>query len=90
MFTCNCGKSYKTEAGYNKHINACEYADLDINKVYMLGKLINDSNKFLFHVALGKIRKLAKEEGISQDIAKDKLMKDAILKYRKSLWNRVK
>ena len=87
MFECNCGKSYKSEAGYKKHIQTCEYVDLEINKVYSLGKIINESNKFLFHVALGKIRKLAKEKGISQDIARDMLQKEAILKYKKSLWD---
>jgi hypothetical protein len=87
LFECNCGKGYKTEAGYKKHIQTCEYADLDVDKVYRLGKLINDSNKFLFHVALGKINKMAKEQGVSKDIAKDILMKQAILKYRKSLWD---
>ena len=87
MFECNCGKTYKTESGYNKHVKACEYADIDIETVYRLGKLINETNKFLFHVALGKIRKLSKEKGVSQDIAKDMLQKEAILKYKKSLWD---
>ena len=87
MFECNCGKSYKTEKGYIDHISKCEYVDLDIKKVLRLGRLINNSNKFLFHVALGKIRKFAKENGIPQEDAKKILTKEAILKYKKSLWD---
>jgi len=87
MFECNCGKSYKTEKGYTKHLESCDYADIEIDKVLRLGMIINDCNKFLFHVALGKIRKTAKEKGVSQEIAKDMLQRDAILKYKKSLWD---
>jgi len=87
MFNCNCGKTYKTETGYNKHISNCKYVDLDPDKVYRLGKLISEYNKFLFRAPLGKIRKVAKDENVSEDIAKDIVLKQVILKYKKSLWD---
>lgn len=87
MFTCNCGHSLATEKGINSHITKCEYADLDIEKVYMLGYMIDEVDRKLFHVALGKIKKYAKTEGMEFDQAKRLLQKEAIYKYRKSLWD---
>lgn len=87
MFVCNCGKEFKTEGGLNRHVVDCPYASMDFNKIYNLGDMINEVDKKLFHVALGKIKKYAKENQIEFDQAKKILQKEAIYKYRKSLWD---
>lgn len=87
MFECNCGKVYKTKSSFDKHVKLCEYTNLNLEKVYNLGLIINDTNKFLFHVHLTKIRKKAKDESITQEKAKELLTKEIIFKYRKSLWD---
>ncbi len=87
MFTCNCGKEFKTENGLTKHKTDCPYADLNIDKIYNLGYLIDEVDKKLFHVPLSKIKKFAKENHLEIDKAKRLLQKEAIYKYRKSLWD---
>lgn len=87
MFECKCSKEYKTETAFNKHVLICPYTNIDLTKIYAIGKLINEENKFLFHVALGKIKKYAKDNEISFDDAKTVLQKEVIYKYRKSLWD---
>jgi len=87
MFTCICGKSYKTEKGYLKHTVTCPYTDMNLKQVYRLGNMIHDSNKFIFHVQVGKINKYRKENNCSRDEAYDILLKENIYKYRKTLWD---
>jgi len=87
MFKCNCGKEYKTEKGLTKHKVDCPYKDIDLKKIYRLGFLIAEVDKNLFFVPLGKIKKKAKDENISFDESKKELIKLAIYKYRKSLWD---
>src|SRR5574343_1086875 len=87
MFECNCGKEFKTEGGLSRHIVECPYADIDLNKIYLLGEMIDEVDKKLFHVALGKIKKYAKENQIEFNDAKKLLQREAIYKYRKSLWD---
>lgn len=87
MFSCNCGKEFKTESGLTKHKADCPYADLSVEKIYRLGYLIDEVDKKLFHIPLSKIKKFAKENQIEVDDAKRQLQKEAIYKYRKSLWD---
>ena len=88
MVKCLCGKEYKTDNKfYTKHIENCDYVDLNIDKVYMLGYMIDEVDKRLFHVHLSSIRKYAKENNIAPDEAKKELQKKNIYKYRKSLWD---
>lgn len=86
MFVCNCNKEYKTENSFNKHISTCPYANLNIEKVYNLGYLIDEFDKKLFHVPLGKIKKFAKENDIDSITSRQHLQKESIYKFRKSLW----
>ena len=87
MFNCNCGKEYKTESGFLKHNESCQYADLSLEKIYMLGYMIDIYDKKMFHVALSKIKKYSKDNNLDFDIAKKELQKSSIYKYRKSLWD---
>lgn len=87
MFNCNCGKEYKTEKGFLKHIDVCSYADIDIDKVYMLGEMIGELDRQLFHVHLGTIKKHSKVNEISIKESRKILQLAAIYKYRKTLWD---
>lgn len=87
MSVCNCGKEYKLEKAFNKHLEECLYASMDLEKIYNLGYMINDVDKKLFHVSLAKIKKYSKDNNCDIDIAKKELQKDIIYKYRKSLWD---
>lgn len=87
IFVCKCAKEYKTETGFIKHQKICDYKDIDLNKIYNLGYMINEIDKKLFHVSLSSIKKYSKENNISADNAKKELQKKAIFKYRKSLWD---
>lgn len=87
MFSCNCGKEFKTESGLSRHKSECPYAELSIDKIYNLGYLIDEVDKKLFHVPLSKIKKVSKENQIDVDNARRQLQKEAIYKYRKSLWD---
>lgn len=87
MSVCNCGKEYKLEKSFNKHLEECLYASMDLEKIYNLGYMINDVDKKLFHVSLAKIKKYSKDNNCDIDIAKKELQKDIIYKYRKSLWD---
>ena len=87
MFSCNCGKEFKTENGLIKHRTACPYAEINLEKIYTLGYMIDEVDRKMFHVPLGKIKRFAKENDIEVDQAKRQLQKDAIYKYRKSLWD---
>jgi len=87
MFKCMCGKTYKTEKGHLKHISSCKYNNIDLKKIYRLGLIIHENNKFLFHVHFGKINKLKKEGNYTKSEAEEILLKENIFKYRKSLWD---
>jgi hypothetical protein len=87
MLECNCGKEFKTENGLSKHVSECPYAELVVEKIYNLGHMINEVDKKLFHVALGKIKKYAKDNQISFEQSQKILQEEAIYKYRKSLWD---
>ena len=87
MLVCNCGKEYKTTKGLSSHQNKCEYAELDINKVYKIGHMIDEINRKLFNVAIGSIKKFAKVNNTTFDDAKKILQEEAIYKYRKSIWD---
>ncbi len=86
MYECNCGAEYKTEKGLLKHINKCEFVDMDLNKVYRLGKIIQNESD-LFHVHFGKLKKYMKENNLSMDEAREILLKHNIYSFRKSIWN---
>ncbi len=87
MFNCICGKSYKTEKGHLKHAVTCQYVTMNLTKVYRLGKMIHDCNKFLFHVHFGKVNKYIKENGCTREEAQNILLEQNIYKYRKTLWD---
>lgn len=87
MFACNCGKEYKTEKGLSSHQEKCDYADINIDRIYKLGGMIDDVDKKLFHVSLGSIKKYAKLNTVEFDDAKKILQQEIIYKYRKSLWD---
>jgi len=86
-FKCFCGKKYKTEKGYLKHASNCRYSEMDLKKIYRLGKLIHESNNFLFHVHFGKLNKYKKENDCTREEAYDILLEENIFKYRKTLWD---
>lgn len=90
IFICGCGKEFKTVTGFEKHRSACVYSNIDLNKIYMLGNMINECGKKLFQAPLGKIKKYAKENQITFADAQKKLHNDEIYKYRKSLWDILK
>lgn len=87
MLVCNCGKEYKTEKGFSNHQNKCSYINLNIEKVYKLGRMIDDVDRRLFHVSLGSIKKYVKTNDVEIDEAKIILKKEIIYKYKKSLWD---
>mgnify|MGYP007095262314 CR=1 FL=1 len=83
MSVCNCGKEYKLEKTFNKHLEECLYASMDLEKIYNLGYMINDVDKKLFHVSLAKIKKYSKDNNCDIDIAKKELQKDIMWNF----WN---
>jgi len=87
MFICNCGKEYKTETGFVKHQKNCPYIDLNINKIYNLGYMIDNVDKRIFYVPVGKIKKKSKENNITFEEAKKIIQQENIYKYRKALWD---
>lgn len=87
MLKCICGKTYKTSKGHMNHIANCEYVNMDLKKIYRLGKMIHETNKFLFHVHFGKLNKYKKENECTRDEAYEILLKENIFKYRKTLWD---
>lgn len=87
MFICNCGKEYKTENGFIKHQNSCQYTDLNIEKIYKFGYMLDEVDRRLFNVPVTKVNKYSKTNNIPFDVARKELQKSYIYKYRKSLWD---
>lgn len=87
MFSCNCGKEYKTEKPYLKHIDECNYSDASLEKMYLLGFMINEQKPLLFRPSIASAKKLMKSEGMNKDEAMEEALKNNILKFRKSLWD---
>lgn len=84
---CICGYKCGTEKPFLKHTTVCQYLDLEIEKVYQIGFMIDDICNFLFHVSLRTIHKYSKNNNISIEDARIKLKSEIMFKYRKSLWD---
>lgn len=87
MFNCNCGKEYKTEKPYLKHIDTCDYAESSMDKMYLLGFMINEQKPLLFRPSIASTKKVMKAKGLNKDEAFDEALKENIYKFRKSLWD---
>ncbi len=87
MFNCNCGKVYKTEKPYLKHIDECPYSECTEYKMYLLGFMIQEQKPLLFRPSIASTKKVMKAKGLNKDEAFDEALKDNIYKFRKSLWD---
>lgn len=84
---CHCGKKFKTINGFEKHVLNCHYSNMDIKKIYNLGLMIHDISPRFFSVSLQSIKKYSKTNQTDIATSKNNLIKDAILKYKKSLFD---
>lgn len=87
MFNCTCGKEYKTEKPYKKHIDTCKYADSSLQTMYMLGLMIHEQKPLLFRPSIASAKKLMKAMELNKDDAMAEALKANIFKFRKSLWD---
>ena len=90
MFSCTCGKDYKLEKPYLKHLDICEYSEASLQKMYMIGLMINEKKPLLFRPSIASTKKLMKSMKLSKDEAMSEALKLNIYKFRKSLWNIIK
>jgi len=87
MFSCTCGKEYKTEKPYLKHIDICEYAESSLQKMYMVGLMIHEKKPLLFRPSIASAKKLMKSMELNKDEAMAEALKANVFKFRKSLWD---
>jgi hypothetical protein len=89
LFECKCGKTYKTKKGYENHIKKCPYADMDLDKVYFIGNIINDVFKFFEPNGreIVNLKRKLKNENISDKKLHEIALFNNIYKYRKMIWD---
>jgi hypothetical protein len=85
MFKCPCGKEYKREDFYKKHIESCPYYDLDEKKVLYIGEKILDCYN-VYYPNRKLLKECVKQFGNKDDCYK-LIKNDFIMKYKKMFWD---
>jgi len=84
MYACKCGKEYKSEKYYKKHIQQCPYYYMDEDKVLYIGEKVLECFN-IYYVDRKLLKECAKNNNI--DDCYKFVRQSFILKYKKMFWD---
>jgi len=85
VFECKCGKKYKREDFYKKHIKNCFYYDMDENKIIYIGEKVLECFDVYF-IDRKLLKECLKQNNNKKEECYKLVRKEFILKYKKMFW----